>query len=70
MRANVVSRHLTLSDAVEIWRLRCNGEAQHRIAAAFEVNQGRISKILTGKCFSAAKRLAQSTQRDLGPVPG
>lgn len=70
MRANVVSRPLTLSDAVEIWRRRCNGEAQHRIAAAFEVNQGRISEILAGKRFPAARRLAQGAQRDLGPVPG
>jgi transcriptional regulator with XRE-family HTH domain len=58
MRATV-SRHLTLVDAIEIWRRRLNGEVQHRIAAAFDVNQGRISEILSGKRFPAAKRLAQ-----------
>lgn len=57
MRANATSRHLALSDAVEIWRRRSEGEAQHKIAA----NQGRISEILSGRGFSAAKRLAQST---------
>jgi transcriptional regulator with XRE-family HTH domain len=66
MRANVVSRRLTLNDAIEIWRRRSSGEAQHKIAAAFEVNQGRISEILAGKRFPAAKRLAQNAHRDLG----
>ena len=68
MRANVVSRHLTLNDAVEIWHRRSSGEAQHKIAAAFEVNQGRISEILAGKRFPAAQRLAQNAHRDLGPA--
>jgi predicted XRE-type DNA-binding protein len=60
MRANPTSRLLTLSDAVEIWHRRSAGEAQHKIAAAFDVNQGRISEILSGKRFPAAKRLAQN----------
>jgi transcriptional regulator with XRE-family HTH domain len=70
MRTNVVSRHLTLDDAIQIWRRRSNGEAQHKIAAAFDVNQGRICEILSGKRFPAAKRLAQSAQRDLGAAQG
>jgi transcriptional regulator with XRE-family HTH domain len=70
MRADVISRHLTLNDAIEIWRRRSSGEAQHKIAAVFEVNRGRISEILTGKRFPAAKRLAQSAQRDLGLAQG
>jgi hypothetical protein len=68
--ANVVSWRLTLDDAVEIWRRRSSGEAQHKIAAAFEVNQGRISEILAGKRFPAAKRLAQSAHCDLGAAQG
>ena len=65
MRTNAVSRHLTLVDATEIWRRRRNGEVQHKVVAAFDVDQGRISEILTGKRFPAAKRLAQTPQRDL-----
>lgn len=64
MRSAVTSRHLTLNDAIEIWRRRSNGEAQHKIAALFDVNQGRISEILSGRRYPAAKRLAQGTPRD------
>jgi hypothetical protein len=70
MRSAKTSRHLTLNDAVEIWRRRSNGEAQHKIAAAFNVNQGRISEILSGRRFSAAKRLAQNAQHDSGAARG
>ncbi len=68
MRAQHVSRQLTLGDAVEIWRRRSRGEAQHKIAAAFDVNQGRISEIISGKRFPAAKRLAQGGGNRLGPA--
>lgn len=67
MRARVTSRHLTLSDAIEIWRRRSAGEAQHKIAAAYDVNQGRICEILSGRRFPAAKRLAQNTHPDSVP---
>ena len=70
MRANPTSRLLTLSYAVEIWHRRSAGEAQHKIAAAFDVNQGRISEILSGKRFPAAKRLAQNSQTDSGASQG
>jgi len=43
-------------------------EAQHKIAAAYEVNQGRISEILSGKRFPAAKRLAQNNPRNSEPA--
>jgi transcriptional regulator with XRE-family HTH domain len=59
-----------LDDGIEIWRRRSDGEAQHKIAAAFDVNQGRISEILSGKRFPAAKRLAQNGRGDLEPVRG
>ena len=68
VRASSVSRHLTLNDAIEIWRRRSNGEAQHKIATAYEVNQGRISEILSGKRFPAAKRLAQNNPRNSEPA--
>lgn len=66
MRANATFRHLTVNDAIEIWNRRSAGEAQHKIAAAYEVNQGRISEILSGKRFPAAKTLAQNSRFDLG----
>lgn len=70
MRANIVSRHLTLNDAIEICRRRSSGEAQHKIAAAYDVNQGRISEIPSGKRFPAARRLAQTAGPDLGSSQG
>lgn len=67
-RAHSTSRHLTLRDA--IWHRRSAGEAQHKIAAAFDVNQDRISEILSGKRFPAAKRLAQNSPIDSGASQG
>ena len=55
----IISRRLTQEDATEIHRRHANGEAQHRIAVTFDVNQRRISQILSGKRFPAAKRLAR-----------
>ena len=37
---------LTFDDAVEVWKRHFLGEAQHHIAQAFGVNQGRISEVL------------------------
>jgi len=68
MRRQVISRHLTLNDAVVIWQRRLAGEAQHKIAAVFDVNQGRVSEILAGKRFPAARRLALGTQREASPA--
>lgn len=70
MRAHPTSRNLTLNDAIEIWHRRSAGEAQHKIAASYDVNQGRISEVLSGKRFPAAKRLAQTAHRQLGPAGG
>lgn len=58
MRAKRISPTLTLEDAVEIWRRHWLGEAQHLIAAAFSVNQGRISEVLSGRRFPEARDLA------------
>jgi len=58
MRAANTSRVLTLQDAIEIWRRREQGEAQHAIAAALGVNQGRVSEVLNGKTFPEARLLA------------
>jgi predicted XRE-type DNA-binding protein len=60
MRAANTSATLTLQDAIRIWRLRASGQAQHKIAAALGVNQGRISEVLSLKKFPEAKNLSQS----------
>lgn len=38
--------NLTFDEAVEVWRLRKLGLAQHRIAAQFGVNPGRVNDVL------------------------
>jgi hypothetical protein len=58
MRSANVSPSLTLDDAVEIHRRRWLGEAQHLNAAAFGVNPGRVSEILTGRKFPEARAIA------------
>jgi hypothetical protein len=37
---------LTFDDAVDIWRRHWGGEYQHRIAAHFDVNPGRVNEVL------------------------
>lgn len=37
---------LTFDEAVEVWLLRKSGLAQHRIAARFGVNPGRVNDVL------------------------
>ena len=58
-RVMTVSPKLSEEDAVEIVRRYNEGEAQHLIAAAFRVNQGRISEIVNGKRFPQARETAQ-----------
>lgn len=52
------SRRLTLSDAVEIWKLHAAGMFQNRIAALFDVNPGRVNEILKGHRFPEARAKA------------
>jgi hypothetical protein len=58
-RSQPVSRRLSSEDAVEIWRRRLQGEAQHVLAADFGVNPGRIAEVLTGKRFPEARGIAE-----------
>lgn len=62
-RSAWVSAKLSEDDAVEIVRRRDAGEAQHVIAAAFGVNQGRISEIVQGKRFPRARMIARGNDR-------
>lgn len=62
-RAAQVSAKLSEEDAAEIVRRHDMGEAQHVIAAAFGVNQGRISEIVQGKRFPRARAIARRIDR-------
>jgi predicted XRE-type DNA-binding protein len=53
---------IALEDAVDVWRMRWSGLCQHEIAAALNVNQGRISEILNGKRFAEAEALARDAE--------
>ena len=52
------SYRLTKRDAVQVWIMHMKGMLQSRIAAHFDVNQGRISEILNGKTFPDARKTA------------
>ena len=54
------SYRLTFEDAVRIWQMHSPGEINSRIAAHFDVNQGRISEVLTGKRHQGSERIAQA----------
>lgn len=58
-RAKAASPRLSQADAIEIVRRYDAGEAQHEIAAAYRVNQGRISEIVRGKRFPGAREMAR-----------
>ncbi|NAZ37186.1 hypothetical protein [Rubellimicrobium sp. CFH 75288] len=53
------SYRLTFEDAVEVWRLHWTGWLHSRIAARFDVNQGRISEVLTGKRYPGSEEAAR-----------
>lgn len=50
---------LTAEDAVQVWLLHWDGELNHRIAARFDTNQGRVSEVLTGKRHSDSEAAAR-----------
>lgn len=52
------SYSLTFDDAVEIWIRHHKGEFQHRIAAALDVNPGRVNEVLKGKRHPASREAA------------
>jgi hypothetical protein len=52
------SPRLTFDDAAEVWKRHFLGEAQHHIAQAFGVNQGRISEILKEKRHVGSRTVA------------
>ena len=52
---------LTFEDAVIIWHRHWDGEFQHRIAAAYDVNPGRVNEVLKGRRHLGSEKQAQST---------
>ena len=55
---SIPSTHLTEEDAVVIRSRLLLKEYQHRIAADYDVNPGRISEIKTGKRFPGSREKA------------
>jgi len=51
---------LTFDDAVDVWLRHWSGEFQHRIAAAYGVNQGRINEVLKEKRHPGSRQVAAS----------
>ena len=54
---------LTFDDAALVWMRHWNGEFQHRIAASYDVNPGRVNDIIKerkhfGSRVEAAKHLS------------
>lgn len=58
------SRRMDLDTAIRIWLLRWEGHMNSRIAAALDINQGRVSEVLTGKRFAEARERAQQSLID------
>jgi hypothetical protein len=57
---NPPTYQLTFDDAVDIWIRHWNGEFQHRIAAAFSVNPGRVNEVLKGTRHVGSREAAMS----------
>ncbi|WP_119392710.1 hypothetical protein [Taklimakanibacter lacteus] len=52
------SYSLKFEDAVQVWLRYWNGELQNRIAASYDVNQGRINEVLKEKTHIGSKQQA------------
>ena len=53
------SYRLTFADAVDVWLRYRAGEYQNRIAAFFDVNQGRVNEVIKGKRHPGSKDAAR-----------
>ena len=52
------SYKLTFGDAVNVWRRFWNREFQHRIAASYDVNPGRVSDVLKERIHKGSRAAA------------
>ena len=55
---------LTFEEAVQIHIMSWAGELQHRIAAFFDTNSGRVSEVMTGKRHPGSREEAMRRFRD------
>ncbi|GHC69809.1 hypothetical protein [Limoniibacter endophyticus] len=60
MKIRMPSYKLTHNDAVEIWLSYWNGEFQHRIAAKYDVNPGRVNEVIKGHRHPGSELIARS----------
>jgi hypothetical protein len=51
---------LTFDDAVDVWLRYWSGEFQHKIAAYYGVNQGRVNEVLKERLHPGSKQVAAS----------
>jgi hypothetical protein len=51
---------LTFDDAVDVWLRYWSGEFQHKIAAYYGVNQGRVNEVLKERLHLGSKQVAAS----------
>jgi hypothetical protein len=59
---NTSTYQLTFDDAVDIWLKHWKGEFQHRIAATFDVNPGRVNEVLKGTKHVGSREAAMSRE--------
>lgn len=55
---------LTFDDAVQTWLRHWNGEFQHKIAASYGVNQGRVNEVLKERLHPGSKQAAAALLMD------
>ena len=56
---NKPSHTLTFDEAVQIWLRHWSGEYQNRIAAAYDVNPGRVSDVLKERKYLGSRAAAE-----------
>jgi hypothetical protein len=54
------SRRMDFETAVQVWLLHFEGHLNSRIAARLDINQGRVSEVVTGKRFPGSRAAAQA----------
>lgn len=57
-RSTPPSYRLTFDDAVQVWLRHWSGEIQSRIAASYDVNQGRVNEVLKERQHVGSKTVA------------
>ncbi|RTL74117.1 MAG: hypothetical protein EKK36_11470 [Bradyrhizobiaceae bacterium] len=54
------SYKLTFEDAVQIWKRHRAGEYQNRIAAAYDVNPGRVNEVLKERIHVGSRAASEN----------